>query len=142
VLGYDPVALIDKPIELLVPQSKHAHHADNLRHDFRDPSFRPMGSGVDLTARHADGREIPVEISLSPIEMGGEPFTTASIRDVSERRRAAGELRVSQERLDLVVSATVEGIYDWDVTANRIWVSPRLAQMFDRKETDELTPDT
>jgi diguanylate cyclase (GGDEF)-like protein len=36
----------------------------------------------------SDGTEVPVEISLTPITMGGETILHALIRDISERKRA------------------------------------------------------
>ena len=139
VLGHDPVALIGKSVELLVPKSKRAGHAGHIAKFFRSPAFRAMGSGVEFVALHADGHTIPVEIGLSPIEMGGQPLTAASVRDVSERRRVSQELRASRERLDLVVSATVEGIYDWDVKANRVWLSPHYTELLGHGEAEFLT---
>jgi PAS domain S-box-containing protein len=41
------------------------------------------------------------------------------------------ELKESEERFGLVIDASSEGIYDWDVGAGRLWVSPRLDQNFE-----------
>ena len=45
-------------------------------------------SVVEVTARHADGREMPVEMSLTSWSHEGETFFTGILRDISERRRA------------------------------------------------------
>jgi GAF domain-containing protein len=40
------------------------------------------------------------------------------------------ELSASEERYALVSQAVAEGIYDWDIASNALWVSPRLMQIF------------
>ena len=38
----------------------------------------------------------------------------------------ADALRANEERHALVTQAVAEGIYDWDIDTNALWVSPRL----------------
>src|SRR6266446_4575073 len=47
-----------------------------------------------------------------------------------ELARSEAELRGSEERHALVSRAVGEGIYDWDIAQNRLWVSPRLIELF------------
>jgi two-component system, NtrC family, sensor kinase len=41
----------------------------------------------------------------------------------SELARRESELRESNNRYGLVIQAAAEGIYDWDISQNRLWVS-------------------
>ena len=52
-----------------------------------------MGGNLDLVALRKDGREVPVDISLSPFETAGGWLIAASMRDVSDRKKATSELR-------------------------------------------------
>ena len=97
--GFDDEDLVGRTIETLVPTRVRDHHAE-LRHRYlTQPRTRPMGQGLDLTAVRADGGEVPVEISLSPI--GTNRYTVASIRDVSERLLADQRLQSTREALTL-----------------------------------------
>ncbi len=40
------------------------------------------------------------------------------------------ELHENKERYALDIRAVAEGIYDWDIAHNRLWVSPRLIELF------------
>ncbi len=77
-------------------RSGHVH----ARHVFGiSRTQHPIDLNKPLTAVHKDGTEFPVEISLSPIRMDGQPVVIASIRDITERKRAAELLEQSLAQL-------------------------------------------
>ncbi len=99
VFGYTVNELTGKKIEILVP-ARHRGGHEQLRGDFhKEPSLRPMGSGRDLHALRKNGTEIPVEISLSPLEVRNKCLVIAIIRDISERKRAEAELKIANKEL-------------------------------------------
>ena len=88
LFGYPVSELIGKPIEDLIPQRfRDAHRSHRSAYQHR-PESRPMGMNLALWGLHADGREFPVEISLSPFRHGSIQLFCANVRDVSELRRA------------------------------------------------------
>jgi PAS domain S-box-containing protein len=99
MLGYEHAALTGKKLEILLPQRYHAHHGDLMRTYREAPSTRRMGIGRDLTALHASGAELPVEIGLSEVHWQGQPMTLATVIDISVRRRIEVELKQANENL-------------------------------------------
>jgi PAS domain S-box-containing protein len=97
LFGYAREALIGQPIELLVPARFRARHVEHRQGYMDARRVRPMGAGLTLWARHQDGSEIPVEISLSPIPHETEVLVAAAIREVADRRRVEAELIQARE---------------------------------------------
>ena len=52
---------------------------------------------------------------------------------------ATAELRDTRQRFGLISQAVAEGIYDWDIAQNRLWVSPRLIELFGWEGADSET---
>jgi PAS domain S-box-containing protein len=104
LFGYETRELLGQSVEILVPESlrhKHVQHRDEFR---GEPRTRPMGSGLELFGRRKDGSVFPIEISLSPAEDSDGFFVSASIRDISDRKKAQEALRQSEERFRLLVA--------------------------------------
>ncbi|WP_436795803.1 hybrid sensor histidine kinase/response regulator [Actinospongicola halichondriae] len=91
--GYSRDELLGQPVEILVPLDLREAHPSHRDQYFREPKTRPMGAGLDLVARRKDGREVPVEISLSSIETADGRLVSAAIRDVTERAEAEAMFR-------------------------------------------------
>ena len=67
LLGHSRVELIGRSVEVLLPFGAREEHARLRRRYVEDPVPRPLGSGLDTVARHRDGTDVPVGISLSPV---------------------------------------------------------------------------
>ena len=93
LFGYSRDELIGQSVEMLVPEASTRGHAKLRAHYAEEPTTRRMGSGRELSARHKDGRQIPVEIGLSPIATPEGVFILGTIVDVSERRDLEDRLR-------------------------------------------------
>lgn len=91
--GYPLDELLGRSVDMLVPDTFRSVH-DHLRDGYMaSPRARPMGAGLDLHVRRKDGYELPVEISLSPLETEDGLLVTAIVRDVSERRESERQIR-------------------------------------------------
>ena len=92
MFGYPAAELLGQPVELLVPARLAARHRMDRQSYECDPVTRAMGAGLNLMAVCRDGREFPVEISLSPLRAGEDLLVTAVIRDITQRKRAEADL--------------------------------------------------
>lgn len=84
--GYSSAELIGLPVEALLPERFRAAHPRHRQQFASKPRLRPMGAGLSLHGLHKDGREFPVEISLSPVDTGEGLLVVAAIRDATARQ--------------------------------------------------------
>src|SRR6266511_5130973 len=101
MFGYGRDELIGQPVEILVPERFRAPHVADRDGYIASPRTRPMGAGLELFARRKDGSELPVEISLSPLQDPDGMLVTSIVRDVSDRKRVEGQLRDAARELQL-----------------------------------------
>jgi len=108
LLGYEREELRGKPVEALLPERFHGVHAEHRSHFFAQRSKQSKGVGLELYALRKDGSEFPVEISFSPLETEEGMLVSSTIRDITERKRAAEILQQSEERFRLLVEGVQE----------------------------------
>ncbi len=86
------------------------------------PRARPMGRGLDLVVHRADGKEIPVDISLTPVTVAGRTLVSCAIRDLSGRMQTPESLRVQATAL----RSAANGVVITDRTGTITWVNPAV----------------
>ncbi len=93
MFGYRREELLGWKMEVLLPERFRDAHHGHRRRFATSPEERPMLLKHDLSGRHRDGHDIPVDISLSTFQSGAGMQITAFIRDVSQQRRLEQYLR-------------------------------------------------
>ncbi len=122
LFGYSARELLGKKVEVLMPQRFRERHSGHRMNFFLAPKIRGMGQGLELFGETCDGREFPVEISLSPLETDEGLLISAAIRDVSERKRAEERFRSLIAAVDdaIIVADASGNIIDWNPAASRV----------------------
>jgi len=87
----------------------------------QEPGTAPMNYSFSFVDRSGTIHVVEVTIGLIP----GTNRSVMSLLDATGRRRAERALQESEERLNLALSATNDGLVDWDVGSGAIFYSPR-----------------
>ena len=101
LFGYTNNELIGLSLEDLIPARFRGNHSALRKSFFGKPSPRHMGMGRDLMGLHKDGREFPVEVSLSFTKMKEELLVMAFVSDITQRKQVEVALKRSEEQLIL-----------------------------------------
>ncbi|HJV36055.1 MAG TPA: PAS domain S-box protein [Geomonas sp.] len=93
LFGYMREELIGQRVERLVPERFLRSHRQYRKSYFQDPRPRKMGIGLELYGQSKEGREIPVDIMLTPIETSEGTWAYAVIRDITRQKQSDAKIR-------------------------------------------------
>ena len=90
--------------------------------------------------RRKDGTEFPVEVSVRSFEVDGETFLQSILRDISERKEAEEELRLSEQRFRNIFDHTAVGMAHVSTDGQFLMVNRRFAQLvgFSPRELERM----
>jgi diguanylate cyclase (GGDEF)-like protein/PAS domain S-box-containing protein len=118
LFGHSRAEMLGQRIEMLLPERFRAQHAGHLTRYADAPHVRAMDSNLELLARHRDGSEFPVEISLSPLKTDQGMLFSSAIRDITDRKRTEADMRM----LSTLVESSSDAIFRYTVDgAIRTW---------------------
>jgi diguanylate cyclase (GGDEF)-like protein/PAS domain S-box-containing protein len=93
LLGYPADYAMGKSLSMIVPADRHCAHRSAFNRAVHTRKTHLSGQSVDVTALHAQGHEIPVELSLSMWLESGKPIFGALIRNNTTRHSAKQRLQ-------------------------------------------------
>ncbi|MDK9713051.1 MAG: PAS domain S-box protein [Sulfuritalea sp.] len=115
IFGYGHKELLGQPIEILVPDSARDAHKQHRDEYAKAPRVRPMGSRRTIEARCKDGRNLPVEISLAPLDTFDDARQIiVAIRDKSESVQAAAVVADRNAQLGALFQLSPDGLVSFD----------------------------
>ena len=120
------------PGRVLRPQSQFGAEFDD-----NGAPVRKTGEHLALTGVRADGREFPIDASISQVRLHDAEHFVVILRDVTERKQVEAALRANEQRYRTLFSQAMDGILMVDAGGNIIDVNHSFARMHGYT-TDEL----
>ncbi|HXM95842.1 MAG TPA: PAS domain S-box protein [Candidatus Dormibacteraeota bacterium] len=126
LFGYKRQELLNRPIEILIPERFRSQHRVDWNEFVAQPGLRAIGDGLELCGLQKDGSEFPAEISLSALETDEGVLVFSTIRDISARRRTEEDLRrlasIVESSDEAIIGKTKEGIItSWNASAEQLY---------------------
>ena len=105
MFGYRKAEFIGKPVVNLVPLDLRQQHQKKHIQFFRTPRTRARYVGLILSGLNKGGKEFPIEINLSSIQVNHETLAVVFVTDISKRKQSEAALSESYaKRLALSIS--------------------------------------
>lgn len=140
ILGYEPQEIEGMVVEKLLLEEDRESHVQFRQEYMADPEPRPMGRELDLYALCKDGTNIPVEISLGPIEQDGTRYVVATISDITKRKQREQELKSQYEQFRYVEDVADIGYWEIDVTTTDAHEPAGSQGVYDIYERADVEP--
>lgn len=113
MFGYSREEAIGRPLgEALIPDGQRAGFSEGLKQFLTTGQGTLMGRRLEMSARHRDGQEFPVELVVSPARIDNAWVFFAFIHDITQRKRVAEERdRFFTLGLDMVCVSDFDGYF-------------------------------
>jgi two-component system sensor kinase len=85
--------------DTILPHRYREAHSTGLQHYLSSGHGPILNRRVELSALHKDGREFPIELSVTALTIEGRKVFSAFLRDISERKQAERALKEAYEQL-------------------------------------------
>jgi PAS domain S-box-containing protein len=133
VFGWPATEAIGETLQAtIIPARYHQGHLEGLGHFLTTGEGPILNRRIEVTGRHRDGHEIPLELTVTPVRVENAWLFSAFVRDISERkqveRRRAAQYAVTRALAEAATLAeagrgVLEAIcesFDWQWGA--LWI--------------------
>jgi PAS domain S-box-containing protein len=127
IFGYTAVEIVGQSGRKLIPADYRDQENEVLTKIQRGERIEHY----DTKRLRKNGTLIDVSMSVSPIkdETGNIIGASKIARNIADRKQAEAALRQSEERWELSVRGNNDGIWDWNVQANEVFLSSRSKEI-------------
>jgi PAS domain S-box-containing protein len=142
--GHRRSDVLGRPLaDVIIPPSLRERHRVGFARYLASGDSRVLGRRLEMTALCSDGREIPVELTITRIPQDGPPAFTGHLRDITERKKNEDALRAahaqvlrSEERWRSVFENSAVGVALTDLNGRFLATNPVYQKMLGYTELE------
>jgi two-component system, LuxR family, sensor kinase FixL len=130
IFGYKPEEIIGNNIKMLMPEPDKSQHDQYLENYHRTGIGKIIGKGREVIGLKKDGTTFPFLLSISEVKLKNKQIFTGIVHDITNLKRAEEALRESENKINSIIQAAVDGIITIDSGGIMEMVNPSAAKLF------------
>jgi PAS domain S-box-containing protein len=124
--------------EIIIPQAFRKMHDRGIDTYLKTGEAPVLNVLLELNAVNRKNEEFPIELTVLPIKQGDEEFFCAFIRDITQSKKAAEEIKFSEEKYRSLVEQASDGIFISDKDGRFITVNQSACKISQYTEAELL----
>lgn len=141
MFGYSAGEMLNKPINMLMPEPYQSQHDSYLQRHLTTGEKRIIGVGREVQGLHKDGTIFPIHLSVGMFEVGGRKFFSGIINDLSARARLQAEIDRQSLLFQAVFDHVPEALVISSPDGEIILVNPAATRMFGYTSDEAMISD-
>ncbi len=134
--GWSKEESIGRPLtETIIPERFRLAHLSGLRRYLQSGTGAIVNKRVEMQARCKDGREIPVELTVTPLVTQEKTIFYASLRDISHRKSLEEALHRQASITTSILNSMAGAVVVADLSERLILVNPAGRQLLNLPAT-------
>lgn len=130
IFGFTEVEIMGRNLyQMLAPIEYHAAHLAAFTSFIKSGRGAAIGKTLELHGIHSSGKLIPIELSLSSIQLKGKWMAVGIVRDISERKEAAMRVEQGLQLKNMLYDVSNDGIVFIDKSHRVFDANDRFCQM-------------
>ena len=97
IFGYSRDEVINQNVKMLMPEPYRGEHDGYLRKHQQTGVKKIIGIGREVSGRRKDGQIFPMDLAVSPMNVGQEKLFIGLVRDITERKEDELALKVATQ---------------------------------------------
>jgi two-component system sensor kinase FixL len=138
IFGYQPEEVIGRNISLLMPEPDKSAHDSYIGNYLRTGVKQIIGKGREVKGLRKDGTQFPFLLSISEVKLHDKIIFTGIVHDISNVKKAEAALRESENKINSIIQAAVDGIITIDTRGIIEMMNPAAARLFGYAEEEVI----
>ncbi len=141
--GWARAEAVGRPLdETIIPPRHREAHRNGLQHFLVSGEGPLLHRRIEVAALHRDGREFPVELTITPVPLGGTHLFSAFVHDISERKRSEEALARERNLLRALMDHLPDHIFVKDTRSRFVTANAATVHTLGAKTLEEVLGKT